>query len=93
MPGNAEKHGQLTRAEGEMGLGRAGKISQDSFLHLEKHEKLKLGVLRNPSHPSPISPKSSHVTKEWDTTKHGKKHLREQEGGPGRGRTPARFSR
>ena len=37
-----------------------------------------LDVLRNPSHPSPIS--ILHVTKEWDTAKHGERHWREQEG-------------
>ena len=28
MPGNAEKHGQLTRAQGEMELERAGKFKK-----------------------------------------------------------------
>ena len=72
MPGNAKKHGQLTCAEGEMGLGQADKISQTANLSFLQLEKLKLDVLRNPSHPSPIS--ILHVTKEWDTAKHGKKH-------------------
>ena len=45
MPGNAEKHDQLTCAEGGMGLGQAGKISQDVQFELFGPQKTQIGGL------------------------------------------------
>ena len=53
-------------------LGRQTRFLKTANLSFLQLEKLKLDVLRNPSHRSPIS--ILHVTKEWDTAKHGKKH-------------------